>query len=215
MPSASASSRFTMLRHRLFSSRARAPPPRSSPRCRRAAAPPGRNVTSDTRTTLVNVMPWARCRLRGPRWSPRHHAEDARGHAPGGADSAPEARVQERNVAVSLWGNFPQSASRSSRHADVVRLRARERHALVSVTTDITVGRLGRRRPHAHGADFPWRWFRRHGLPVCSSRPRGGLWWRTKCPPPPELPPGHDDNEVTFTDLSGLLPTPAGARLDL
>ena len=42
---------------------------------------------------------------------------------------------------------------RHARHADVVRLRARERHALVSVTTDITVGGLGRRRPHAHGAD--------------------------------------------------------------
>ena len=63
---------------------------------------------------------------------------------------------------------------RHARHADVVRLRAREHHALVNITTDITVGRLGRRRPHAR---------------------RGGLWWRTKCPPPPELPP-----------------TPAGAR---
>ena len=60
------------------------------------------NITSDTRTALVNVMPWSRCRLRGPRWSccrpHRHHADDARADAQGGADSAPEGRVQKRNV---------------------------------------------------------------------------------------------------------------------
>ena len=86
----------------VFSSRARAHAHALRHDVGRQLLPLVVNIKSDTRTALVNVMPWSQCRLRGPRWSwcrlHRHHADDARGQKPGRRTDLTSDQVEQKSV---------------------------------------------------------------------------------------------------------------------